>query len=288
MPPFLSASLNAYYRYDMPDHSSPPPSPATANSESPLIQFADVEKRFGSIEVLQDFQLSIQSGERVALIGPSGSGKSTILRLLMTLETPSAGSVLVDQQALWPDGAAGGMSRKQRQVQERLRLRIGMVFQHFNLFPHLNVLSNITLTPKLVVGLSSAEARERGLALLDQVGLADKAASYPSELSGGQKQRVAIARALAMEPDIMLFDEATSALDPELVGEVIQVIQQLAERDDMTMLFVTHQMHLIEHIAGRVIMLDGGSIVEDSKPSELLNNPQHARTKAFLSALELS
>ena len=288
MPPFLSASLNAYYRYDMPDHSSPPPSPATANNGSPLIQFADVEKRFGSIEVLQNFQLSIQSGERVALIGPSGSGKSTILRLLMTLETPSAGSVLVDQQALWPDGAAGGMSRRQRQVQEHLRLRIGMVFQHFNLFPHLNVLSNITLTPKLVVGLSSAEARERGLALLDQVGLADKAASYPSQLSGGQKQRVAIARALAMEPDIMLFDEATSALDPELVGEVIQVIQQLAERDDMTMLFVTHQMHLIEHIAGRVIMLDGGKIVEDSKPRQLLDNPQHPRTKAFLSALELS
>ncbi|TVR13306.1 MAG: amino acid ABC transporter ATP-binding protein [Planctomycetota bacterium] len=271
----------------MPD-TVPPPSTSSDQDTAALIQFINVEKSFGPVEVLQDFQLSIQPGERVALIGPSGSGKSTILRLLMTLETPTGGTVLVDNNELWPATAAQGMNRQQRQQQEHLRLRIGMVFQHFNLFPHLSVRSNITLTPKLVLGLSEAQARERAEDLLDQVGLADKAASYPSELSGGQKQRVAIARALAMEPDIMLFDEATSALDPELVGEVIQVIQQLAQRDDMTMLFVTHQMHLIEHIAGRVIMLDGGKIVEDSKPRELLDNPQHPRTKAFLSALELS
>jgi polar amino acid transport system ATP-binding protein len=254
-----------------------------------LIEYRAVRKTFGEVEVLNDFSLSVGRGERVCLIGPSGSGKSTVLRLLMTLEQPTAGEILVGGEALWPDmggNARCKLSVAQRQVQDRLRRRMGMVFQHFNLFPHLTVRDNVALAPTVIAGESRQQAAIQADLLLEQVGLGDKSNSYPAELSGGQKQRVAIARALAMKPDVMLFDEATSALDPELVGEVVAVIRQLAEKTDMTMLFVTHQLHFVERIADRVLVLDGGSIVEDGPPASVLRSPQHERTQRFLAALE--
>ncbi|MDA3962339.1 MAG: amino acid ABC transporter ATP-binding protein [Planctomycetota bacterium] len=255
---------------------------------TPRIHISGLCKRFGPVTVLEGLDLDVAQGEHLALIGPSGSGKSTILRLLMTLETPSEGTIQIDSEDLWPPHNPSELDRAARAQQKRLALRIGMVFQHFNLFPHLNVIGNIALAPQLVAGRSAAEARQQAAALLERVGLGDKGEAYPAELSGGQKQRVAIARALAMEPDIMLFDEATSALDPELVGEVLSVIRDLAASGDMTMLFVTHQLHFVEQFADRVAMLDGGKIIEQGPPSQVLHNPQHERTCAFLAAVDLS
>jgi polar amino acid transport system ATP-binding protein len=254
----------------------------------PLIRIQNLQKRFGETVVIDGFDLDVPRGSRIALIGPSGSGKSTILRLLMTLEVPSGGLIAIDGEPLWPEQDPERLDRAARLRQRRLALRIGMVFQHFNLFPHLSVLGNITLAPRLVSLRSKAAAEERARALLQQVGLAEKADSYPGQLSGGQKQRVAIARALAMEPDIMLFDEATSALDPELVGEVLGVIRDIASSGDMTMLFVTHQLHFVEQFADRVVMLDGGKVVEDGPPATVLREPSHERTKAFLAALDIA
>jgi len=263
--------------------------PESTSQTKPLIRFRNVRKAFGDHVVLDKMSLDVADGEHLCIIGPSGSGKSTILRLLMTLEAPTAGSISIGGELLWPQfegDADGRLLRDERERQDRLRLQVGMVFQQFNLFPHLTVRENLMLAPRLVKRMSRNEVDDRARSLLDQVGLADKVDAWPGDLSGGQKQRVAIARALAMQPRIMLFDEVTSALDPELVGEVVSVIHELSRSTDMTMLFVTHQLHFVERIADRVLVLDGGAIVEDGPPSRVLTEPQHERTQAFLAAIE--
>ena len=231
----------------------------------------NLKKNFGRLEVLKDINLEIGEGEVVCLIGPSGSGKSTFLRCLNRLEDITGGLVMVDGHA---------MSDKKINL-NKIRENIGMVFQHFNLFPHLTVMENITIAPVELKKMTKAEAREKAMELLDKVVLADKADAYPAQLSGGQKQRVAIARALAMNPDIMLFDEPTSALDPEMVGEVLEVMKQLAA-DGMTMVVVTHEMGFAREVADRVIFMDGGYIVEEGTPEEVFGHPKEERTISFL------
>lgn len=230
-----------------------------------------LKKSYGSLEVLKGIDLEVQEGEVVCLIGPSGSGKSTLLRCMNLLEEVNGGEVMIDQTLL---------TDKKVNI-NKVRENIGMVFQHFNLFPHLSVLDNITLSPIELKKNTKAEAKEIALKLLDRVGLADKANARPAQLSGGQKQRVAIARALAMNPDIMLFDEPTSALDPEMVGEVLAVIQQLAT-EGMTMVIVTHEMGFAREVANQVIFMDDGLVVEKGTPAEVFTNPTHPRTQDFL------
>ncbi|MBC9702007.1 amino acid ABC transporter ATP-binding protein [Desemzia sp. C1] len=230
-----------------------------------------LKKSFGDLEVLKDLNAEVQEGEVICIIGPSGSGKSTFLRCLNNLEEITGGKVIIDDRDLTDPS----------QNINKIRENIGMVFQHFNLFPHLTVIENIMLAPKELKDESDEEIRNRALSLLETVGLAEKADDYPKSLSGGQKQRVAIARALAMQPDIMLFDEPTSALDPEMVGDVLEVMQKLA-REGMTMLVVTHEMGFAKEVADRVIFMDGGYIVEEGPPEQLFNHPQHERTKDFL------
>lgn len=230
-----------------------------------------LKKSFGDLEVLKDLNAEVQEGEVICIIGPSGSGKSTFLRCLNNLEEITGGKVIIDDRDLTDPS----------QNINKIRENIGMVFQHFNLFPHLTVIENIMLAPKELKDESDEEIRNRALSLLETVGLAEKADDYPKSLSGGQKQRVAIARALAMQPDIMLFDEPTSALDPEMVGDVLEVMQKLA-REGMTMLVVTHEMGFAKEVADRVIFMDGGYIVEEGPPEQLFDNPQHERTKDFL------
>ncbi len=244
------------------------------------LEFTDVEKRYGDLKVLDAFDLSVPRGEKLAIIGPSGSGKSTVLRIAMALEDIQRGRVQLLGETLW-DGA----DRPQEKTLRRLRLHAGMVFQHFNLFPHMSALENVCCAPVDVLGVPRAQAEAQGRALLEQVGLADKADSAPEQLSGGQKQRVAIARALAMEPAVMLFDEVTSALDPEMVGEVLSVLRNLAERSEMTMLLVTHEMQFAAEIADRIVFMDGGRVVEQGPPAQLLGQPVEARTQAFLSSV---
>ncbi|MBQ6464152.1 MAG: amino acid ABC transporter ATP-binding protein [Pseudobutyrivibrio sp.] len=235
------------------------------------ISVKNLKKCYGDLEVLKDISTDVTKGEVVCIIGPSGSGKSTFLRCLNQLEKVNAGSIIVD-----------GNNITDRHVDiNKVRENIGMVFQHFNLFNNLNILDNLTLAPVQLKKCSKAEAIERAKKMLAKVGLEDKAASYPSQLSGGQKQRVAIARALCMEPDIMLFDEPTSALDPEMVGEVLQVMKELAA-DGMTMVIVTHEMGFAKEVADRVIFMDGGYIIEEGTPEEVLKNPKEARTIDFL------
>ena len=231
----------------------------------------NLKKNFGRLEVLKDINLEIEEGEVVCLIGPSGSGKSTFLRCLNRLEDITDGLVMVDGHL---------MSDKKIDL-NKIRENIGMVFQHFNLFPHLTVLENITIAPVELKKMTKAQAREKAMELLDKVGLAEKAEVYPAQLSGGQKQRVAIARALAMGPDIMLFDEPTSALDPEMVGEVLEVMKQLAA-DGMTMVVVTHEMGFAREVADRVVFMDGGYIVEEGTPEEVFGHPKEERTISFL------
>ncbi len=231
----------------------------------------NLKKSFGKLEVLKDISIEIAEGEVVCMIGPSGSGKSTFLRCLNRLESITAGEVVVDGHPI---------NDKNTNI-NKVRENIGMVFQHFNLFPHLTVRENITLAPVELKILSKAQADEKALKLLDQVGLKDKADAYPGQLSGGQKQRVAIARSLAMNPDIMLFDEPTSALDPEMVGEVLEVMKQLAA-DGMTMVVVTHEMGFAREVADRVIFMDDGYIVEQGTPQEVFGNPREERTRSFL------
>jgi len=237
-----------------------------------MISVKNLKKSFGSNEVLKDISLQVKSQEVVVVIGPSGSGKSTFIRCLNLLEPVTGGHVFVTGKDL---------TNKKTNINE-VRKDVGMVFQHFNLFPHKTILENVTMAPVNVKGLSKEEAREKAVDLLKKVGLADKADAYPASLSGGQKQRVAIARALAMEPKIMLFDEPTSALDPEMVGEVLEVMKQLA-KDGMTMVVVTHEMGFAREVGDRVVFMDNGYIVEENEPAELFSNPQHERTKAFLS-----
>ncbi len=251
----------------------------------PIIKFDAVGKRFGSVTVLDGLDFEVAEGEKVTIIGPSGSGKSTILRILMTLESISDGVVYVGGEPLWHERKGGNFVPASESHLREMRRLLGMVFQSFNLFPHMTVLRNLTEAPVRVLGLSRAEARERGLELLDMVGLADQAKKFPHQLSGGQQQRVAIARALAMRPKIMLFDEPTSALDPELVGEVQAVIRQLAEEHDLTMLLVTHEMRFAREISDRVCFIDGGRIREEGAPEEFFTNPKEERTRDFLHAI---
>lgn len=235
------------------------------------VSVKNLKKNFGHLEVLKHINIEIAEGEVVCLIGPSGSGKSTFLRCLNRLEDITAGEVIVDGHPI---------SDHNTNI-NKVRENIGMVFQHFNLFPHLSVLDNITLAPVELKRMDKEAAKTKAMELLQRVGLSDKASSYPNQLSGGQKQRVAIARALAMNPDIMLFDEPTSALDPEMVGEVLEVMKQLAA-DGMTMVVVTHEMGFAREVADRVIFMDGGYIVEEGTPEEVFGNPKEERTISFL------
>jgi glutamine transport system ATP-binding protein len=237
-----------------------------------MITVTGLEKSFGSHKVLKGINVAVQPQEVVVVIGPSGSGKSTLLRCINLLETITAGQVLIEGVDITGRGTNIN----------KVREEVGMVFQHFNLFPHKTVIENIMLAPRKVRGVSEEQARSKGIELLNKVGLGEKADAYPDSLSGGQKQRVAIARALAMEPKIMLFDEPTSALDPEMVGEVLEVMKQLA-REGMTMVVVTHEMGFAREVGDRVIFMDGGLIIEENEPLEIFENPQHDRTKAFLS-----
>nr|WP_255648004.1 ectoine/hydroxyectoine ABC transporter ATP-binding protein EhuA [Ensifer sp. IC4062] len=255
--------------------------PNTAE-QSPIIEFRNVEKSFGPIKVLDQLCFSVKPGEHLALIGPSGSGKTTILRMLMTLESVTAGDVIVNGVSLNHEYKSGKELPASEAHLRKMRSDFGMVFQHFNLFPHKTAIQNVTLAPVLTGLLSKAEAKERGLKLLKKVGLADKAGEYPSRLSGGQKQRVAIARALALQPKILLLDEITSALDPELVEEVLNVITDLRNETDMTMLLVTHEMGFAKDFADRVLFFERGKIVEEGPPGEIFQAPHHERTKSFL------
>ena len=241
------------------------------SQEMPKVLVRGLKKQYGDNVVLKSIDLTIQPGEVVCVIGPSGSGKSTMLRCLNRMEEINGGKVFVD----------GVDITDPKEDINKIRQNIGMVFQHFNLFPHLSVLDNITLAPMELKGLSKVEAESLALYLLESVGLADKAHVAPNSLSGGQKQRVAIARALAMQPDVLLFDEPTSALDPEMVGDVLDVMKRLAE-DGMTMIVVTHEMGFAREVADRVIFMDGGFIVEEGAPEELFSKPSHERTQSFL------
>lgn len=249
---------------------------------SPMVQFEKVNKSFGAIHVLKDFDFEVAPCEKVAIIGPSGSGKTTLLRVLMTLEKPDSGFIKVDNELLWHQQLGEKIVAADEKHLHRVRGKIGMVFQLFNLFPHMNVLRNVTEAPIRVLGIKQAEAKDRALDLLEMVGLVDKVDAYPSQLSGGQQQRVAIARALAMQPKVMLFDEITSALDPELVGEVLNVVRKLAHEFQMTMLIVTHEMNFASDVADRVIFIDEGSVIEEGSPSTMFTNPSNPRTRAFL------
>jgi polar amino acid transport system ATP-binding protein len=247
-----------------------------------MVKAEGVHKRFGRLEVLKGIDLEVQQGEVMCLLGPSGSGKSTLLRCINHLEKINSGRLSVDGELVGYREAGGKIHELHERDVARKRAEIGMVFQHFNLFPHMTSLENVTLAPVHVAGVSRSEARERGREMLTRVGLADKIDVYPVALSGGQQQRVAIARALAMRPKLMLFDEPTSALDPELVGDVLDVMRALA-KDGMTMIVVTHEIGFAREVADSVVFMDGGVVVETGRPLEVLGNPRHERTKAFLS-----
>ena len=267
-----------------PDHR-PTTDARTSEEEEPRVRFEDVHKKFGRTTVLEDLNFVVGRGERVTLIGPSGSGKTTILRLLMTLETLTGGYIWVDGDPLTHDRRDGKrVELRPKQVAE-VRKRIGMVFQQFNLFPNMTVLQNIVEAPVHVLGQSRDQAAENALSLLDKVGLRDRADAHPTELSGGQQQRVAIARALAMDPGILLLDEVTSALDPELVGDVLNVLKDVAASTDITMLIVTHEMQFARDVSNRVMMFDSGRVLEEAPPEQLFSNPQHERTQKFLEAV---
>jgi polar amino acid transport system ATP-binding protein len=247
-----------------------------------MVKAEGVHKRFGRHEVLRGINLAVQPGEVLCLLGPSGSGKSTFLRCINHLEKINSGRLSVDGELVGYRQVGARLHELRESEVARKRAEIGMVFQHFNLFGHMTALDNVTCAPINVRGVPRDRARERGRELLDRVGLDDKIDAYPAQLSGGQQQRVAIARALAMEPKLMLFDEPTSALDPELVGEVLDVMRQLAA-DGMTMVVVTHEMGFAREVADTVVFMDDGVVVETGRPGEVLSNPRHERTRAFLS-----
>ncbi len=236
-----------------------------------MIRVEKLYKNFDDLEVLKGINTNISKGEVVAVIGPSGSGKSTFLRCINRLEEPTSGDIYIENENIMGKNVDANIMRQ----------KVGMVFQHFNLFPHKSVLENLTLGPIKLKKMSKSEAEALAMKLLKKVGLEDKKNSYPKKLSGGQKQRVAIARALAMEPEVMLFDEPTSALDPEMVGEVLQVMRELAN-EGMTMVVVTHEMGFARNVANRVLFMDKGNILEDNTPMNIFSNPEHERTKEFL------
>jgi len=240
----------------------------------PIIHMENVNKWFGALHVLKDINLDVQKGEVVVVIGPSGSGKSTLIRTINRLEEIQKGRIVVDGIEL---------NRDVRNI-DAVRKEVGMVFQSFNLFPHMTVLENITLAPRIVRKWPREKAEKIAMELLERVGIADQAEKYPAQLSGGQQQRVAIARALAMQPKIMLFDEPTSALDPEMVGEVLDAMKELA-KSGMTMLVVTHEMGFAREVADRVIFMDMGEIIEEGEPDQVFSNPRHERTQAFLARI---
>jgi polar amino acid transport system ATP-binding protein len=247
-----------------------------------MVSAQGVHKRFGTLEVLKGIDLEVRRGEVMCMLGPSGSGKSTFLRCINHLEKINAGRLYVDGELVGYREAGGKLHELREGEVARKRAQIGMVFQHFNLFPHMTALDNVSLAPVRVLRVSRDEARKRGREMLERVGLADKLDTYPVALSGGQQQRVAIARALAMQPKLMLFDEPTSALDPELVGDVLDAMRGLA-RDGMTMIVVTHEMGFAREVADTAVFMDDGVVVEAGSPGEVLTNPQHQRTQAFLS-----
>jgi polar amino acid transport system ATP-binding protein len=257
----------------------------TETAAQPMVRFENVAKRYGALTVLDDLNLEVARGEKVAIIGPSGSGKTTVLRMLMTLERIDGGVIWVDGESLTHVEKNGKMQPADTKHLRRVRAKIGMVFQHFNLFPHMNALANCIEAPMTVLGMPRREAEERAAELLNLVGLSEKKGHYPAQLSGGQQQRVAIARALAMRPKVMLFDEVTSALDPELCGEVLQVIRKLGSEHELTMLMVTHQMGFAKEFADRVCFFYQGKICEQGDPKQLFAAPQNDRTKQFLRAV---
>jgi polar amino acid transport system ATP-binding protein len=247
-----------------------------------FIEFSQVSKRFGDNVVLDDLSFGVASGERVTLIGPSGSGKTTILRMLMTLTRPDSGTISIADDYLFHERQGDQLVPAGDAHIRKVRSRVTMVFQQFNLFPNMKVLRNVTEAPIHVLGKSRDEAEERGRELLELVGLQEKADFFPSQLSGGQQQRVAIARALAVEPDILLLDEVTSALDPEIAAEVLDVLRDVARSSDVTMLCVTHAMRFARDVSNRVLMFGEGKILEDAPPEQMFNDPEHDRTKSFL------
>ena len=249
-----------------------------------IIKTENICKSFGSVEVLKNVSLTVEPGEVVVIIGPSGAGKSTYLRSLNHLEKPTSGKIWIDDKLI--EDRVNGHNQVKLPHKERaaILLEMGMVFQRFNLFPHKTALQNVMLAPMNVKGVPEKEAKEKAVKLLNQVGLGDKLDSYPAKLSGGQQQRVAIARALAMEPTMMLFDEPTSALDPELVGDVLNVMKELAE-EGMTMLVVTHEMGFAREVADRVVFMYDGAILEEGSPKEIFTNPKHDRTRQFLQSV---
>lgn len=248
----------------------------------PIVEYKDVHKSFGDVDVLKGIDLDIMPGEKIAIIGPSGSGKTTIIRMLMTLEQPTSGSIIVSGQNLWQMEVNNELVPANEKHLSQVRGEIGMVFQHFNLFPHMTILENCMTAPIQVQKEAKESAKKRSIEILEKVGLGDKLDSYPNQLSGGQKQRVAMARALVMRPKVMLFDEVTSALDPELVEEVLEVIRDLADDGDMAMVLVTHEMEFALDIADRVVFLDDGVIAENGKPNEVLEHSTNERLQSFL------
>jgi polar amino acid transport system ATP-binding protein len=248
-------------------------------ADEPMIKLEGIHKRFGALEVLKGVDLNVAKGEVVCILGPSGSGKSTFLRCVNLLEPPEKGDIYIEGNDICKGPGSG--SGEQSWKLDFVRQRVGIVFQQFNLFPHKTAMQNVTLAQEKVLGRSSQEARAKATELLERVGLGDKIDQYPERLSGGQQQRVAIARALAMDPQVMLFDEVTSALDPELVKEVLDTMRELAE-EGMTMIVVTHEIGFAREVADRVIFMDGGVIVEEGPPAEVLENPREERTKQFL------
>jgi polar amino acid transport system ATP-binding protein len=258
---------------------------ADAQASTPMVRFKRVTKRYGALTVLDELDLDVARNEKVAIIGPSGSGKSTLLRVLMTLDPLTDGVIEVEGEPLTHQMRNGQLVPASERHVRQVRSKIGMVFQSFNLFPHMTALQNTIEAPLRVLGMSKKDATERGRELLSMVGLSDKCDHYPSQLSGGQQQRVAIARALAMRPKVMLFDEVTSALDPELCGEVLNVIRKLGHEHNLTMLMVTHQMGFAKEFADRVCFFSQGKIVEQGAPQQFFSAPQHERTQQFLRAV---
>jgi polar amino acid transport system ATP-binding protein len=248
----------------------------------PIVEFKDVHKSFGDVKVLKGIDLDIKPAEKIAVIGPSGSGKTTIIRMLMTLEEPTSGDIIVDGVNLWKMEKNGKMVKANEKHLRKVRGNIGMVFQHFNLFPHMTILENCMTAPIHVKKEDKETARELSIEMLEKVGLGDKLDNYPNQLSGGQKQRVAMARALVMRPKIMLFDEVTSALDPELVGEVLEVIRDIAKEGEMAMVLVTHEMDFALDVADKVVFLDEGVIAEEGTASEVIEQSDNERLQSFL------